>query len=529
LKKLQPWVACLLANFGGCACDKSRGRACLLERVRRPCTSHAEPTPPTKKGRKAKKLHISPSGTGHATNSRAGSEGMHRNGAEDEHMADARSTSGSHKSTSRDITPATHFSADGGDVKMSDRERRKIQQQERLFEQLEFDEQHKAKRGKRNSAGSNLNTPSLSSSKQLGQSEQSPFAYHPREHSHGIARKASGTSRTNGRVNQKVKPIYCDSFTQTDENLPSKPVAPLPQIRSSLLPRPMSRKRRLLQQALADRAARDRIQPASVKGEARSPVLKDVASNNASPAPPAVALDVGSIDAEPMDISTKTETLIEKDPGPTPSVAMDVEMKDADTPTDIGGLAPTMDKVPDDPVADPLGSHPPMQPLLVTSSPIGPTAPAVATGVDSTALKPVDLRLQPPLSMPTQPHILTNSAVTPGSAGGGLVTQSPLATPSALSPFSPSGNNVTTPGPARKKLSLSDYTSRRAKLAQNQSSVSSATPPVAQPNLTSSPTLSGISLPVQESPLLKTPDPPTLPTVTEESANTSSAIPFVSH
>lgn len=158
-RRIQPWVSCVLANFGGCACDTSTGHECLLERARRPI---AEPTQPSKaKSKKLKKSQISPLSTGRATNSRAGSETLHRDNADDDNM-DSRSTSGSHKSSSRDITPATHFSLDG-DVKMSDRERRKLLQQEKLFEQME-DEQHKGKRGKRNSAGSTLNTPSIATS-----------------------------------------------------------------------------------------------------------------------------------------------------------------------------------------------------------------------------------------------------------------------------------------------------------------------------------------------------------------------------
>lgn len=157
-KKIQPWASCVLANFGGCACDTSMGHECLLERARR--NTFAEP--PKSKSRKTKKSQISPLSTGHATNSRAGSETLNHDGGDDDHM-DARSTSGSHKSSSRDHTPATHFSMDA-DLKMSEREKRKIQQQEKLFKQMDFDADHKSKKGKRNSAGSSLNTPSLSSS-----------------------------------------------------------------------------------------------------------------------------------------------------------------------------------------------------------------------------------------------------------------------------------------------------------------------------------------------------------------------------
>jgi len=192
-KRIQPWVSCVLANFGGCACDTSNGNECLLERARRNTTTE-QPTLKTK-GKKVKKSQVSPMSTGHATNSRAGSETANRDTIDEDQM-DARSTSGSHKSSSRDITPATHFSSLEGD-KLSEREKRKIQHQELLFQKLDHDE-HKGKR-KRTSAGSNLNTPSISSSRRLGHPEPSPSARH-REHSHGVARKTSGSStKTNGR------------------------------------------------------------------------------------------------------------------------------------------------------------------------------------------------------------------------------------------------------------------------------------------------------------------------------------------
>ncbi|KAF2748749.1 hypothetical protein M011DRAFT_337117 [Sporormia fimetaria CBS 119925] len=241
-KQIEPWVACLLANFGGCACDKSR-RDCLLERARTSYNVSAEIAPSkAPRTKKARKAHVSPISTGQATNSRAGSESHLRNGVDDD-PAENRSTSGSHKSTSRDITPATHFSVDA-EPKLSDRERRKIQQQERLFEQLEYDEQHKGKRGKRNSAGSALTTPALSSSvrrssrpilfdanataqKQLGLSEPSPTARQPREHSHGVARKTSG-SKTSTRAQRKPKPVYVDSsiLSPTTERLPTPVTVP---------------------------------------------------------------------------------------------------------------------------------------------------------------------------------------------------------------------------------------------------------------------------------------------------------------
>ncbi|KAF2113459.1 hypothetical protein BDV96DRAFT_478010, partial [Lophiotrema nucula] len=490
-KKIEPWIACVLSNFGGCACDASRGHNCLLEHARRANPNHTDSVPPQKKGRRKKNAQVSPLSTGHATNSRAGSEAFIREGPDDEAM-DSRSTSGSHsKPSSRDITPATHFSLslENGDLKMSDRERRKLQQQERLFEQLEYDEQNKGKR-KRHSAGSALNTPSLATSvrlfsrpslfetdilnqKQLGHSELSPSIRNPREHANGVARKTSGNStRTNGRTALKPKPLYVDSCTQTqDDKAGSTAPASAAPVKREMRPI-MSFKRKLLQQAQEDRLQRERMRSASVKVEARSPALKDLCSGLPSPAPQPIP----SVETAAMDIATDpamSPSVKEQTPGPS----ADVEMKDADAATSPKPSEPQVEEMSDVPNGElsTAASHPPLQP----PPPPWPTT-STAAGPDEQIKTPVD-QLQNPedLHIPIPPPDLsnavlpTNSVVTPGSVSsvlaGSAIAQSPVSTATALSPFSPSVTNAVTPGPIRKKLSLSDYTSRRAKLAQTHS------------------------------------------------------------
>ena len=541
LRKIQPWVACVLANFGGCACDKLTGHECLLERVRSAASTYPEPVQPSKanKSRKSKKAQVSPLSTGHATNSRAGSEAMHRDAHDDEN-GDSRSTSGSHKSSSRDITPATHFSLDDGNGKMSERERRKLQQQERLFEQMDYDEQHKSKRGKRNSAGSTLNTPSLSSSvrtdsrpplfvtnvtlqKQLGHNEPSPSsARHPREHGFGVARKVSGGSaRTNGRAQQKPKPVYVDSSTQTEVDGSTTEVAVPTPLARPMRP-PMSFKRRLLQQAQEEKTQRERIRSASVKLEMNSPALKDVDSTKPSPSAPSVPLE------EPvaMDISTETvpvlkpeESVPADDPAPVPS--SDVEMKDAETMVAPKPSTPTVEEMPDAPNMEvsPGTSHPPIQPPAPpwTSSTVSPEA-----SVEAAAPRPEPTEAS--ADVPSNPTLVipVPSAGAPGASANSAV--SPSLASAALSPFSPAVTSAVTPGPARKKLSLSDYTSRRAKLAQQTSNASGTPPPNPNPT-TSSPTLSTASLP-NASPPAKSVEP-VLPPVVEETkpSTTTSATP----
>jgi hypothetical protein len=627
-RRIQPWVSCVLANFGGCACNNLSGHECLLERARR--NTMTDPAQPRSKSKKAKKAHVSPLSTGRATNSRAGSETMNRDVADDDNM-DSRSTSGSHKSSSRDITPATHFSVDG-DLKMSDREKRKLQQQERLFEQLEFDEQHKGKKVKRNSAGSTLNTPSLSSSvrrmsrpslldanldvqKRLGYSEVSPSARH-REHSHGVARKTSGSStKTNGRSVPKPKPVYKEASTQTEDNGAVAVVHGSARTRD--MKPPLSFKRKLLQQAQEDKLQRERVRSTSVKMESRSPGLRDVSSNKPSPLP----LSPPQEDSSAMDITMDTESTTQhkeltpaKEPSPAASAA-DVEMADADVlapgtegptveeptaeeptakeptveqptveptadPTAEPTVEPTVEELklekpqidghktdeskteskteepqteeskidgsqpelesesktevnetkieesrveemPDAPVSEPLLSEvsdPPTQPFALSRTTSPPRSPQVTNSDADASKPPVSLTVEMPVKL-EKPELTNpfsgNPAVSPGTvrtgSSGGFREKSPGALAIA-SPFSPAVTNAVNPTPARKKLSLSDYTSRRAKLAQTTSST--GTPPLANSQSTSSPTLSAASLPNIASPSAKSAE--SLAIVTEE-------------
>ncbi|KAF2847031.1 hypothetical protein T440DRAFT_216080 [Plenodomus tracheiphilus IPT5] len=485
-KRILPWVYCVLANFGGCACDPaSTGLECLLERAR-----HYTFTEPGKtKSKKSKKALVSPVSTGHATNSRAGSESHNRDVDDDE--MDVRSTSGSHKSSSRDITPATHFSVDG-EPKMSEREKRKIQQQEKLFEKIDFDGQHKSKKAKRNSAGSTLNTPTLSASKRIGHPDPSPSARH-REHSHGVARKTSGSStRTNGRFAPRPKPVYKEASTQTEDDQIAQPQVP---VQPREMKPPLSFKRRLLQQAQEDKLQRERIRSASVKTEARSPTLKDVSSNKPSPLPPSPPLEEPSA----MDITTDTvpdsrhrELTPAKEPTPPPTA--EVDMSEPERASSPRPQEPKTEEMPDAPVLEVTSraSPPPIQPPAPpwsASTPAEPS-PECTSGV---AQKLVDLHVDLPAKFDMNSPS-NNRALTPGSSSA-IVTEGSIAqSPNIKSPFSPAVANAVKPTPARKKLSLSDYTKSRAKLAQTYSTGSASTPPLAS-QATSSPTLSVASLP----------------------------------
>lgn len=138
------WTAKVLGEFGGCACDSSK---CAFDRYDQRNASIV-------KGRDGQNHKQVQGNNVYGTNSRASSE-----------QDDGRCSSGS-QSQSRDMTPTRNASGVMGlGVEISDREKRKIAALEKNFEQLENDKHQPAhKKKKRNSGGSNFNTPSASTS-----------------------------------------------------------------------------------------------------------------------------------------------------------------------------------------------------------------------------------------------------------------------------------------------------------------------------------------------------------------------------
>lgn len=157
----------ILANFGDCACALSK---CRLDSYDRRSSMKPPEVPKAGPGRKKKtkpKHAISPLSTGQATNSRAGSETVKGQEEDD----DQRSTSGSSRNDvqSRDNTPQGGALLDEPPVLgngLTAREMRKIQALEKASETRTQKVEKKQK--KRPSAASTLNTPTATTSKQLG-------------------------------------------------------------------------------------------------------------------------------------------------------------------------------------------------------------------------------------------------------------------------------------------------------------------------------------------------------------------------
>lgn len=161
-------ISTTLANLGGCACGTPQ--ACVLNKLDRRAkpgglaNKHAKPKPKGKgKGKKPKTLGL-PTDIG-----RAGSETT-KNPDENDPAADARSTSGSARGRhtgSRDLSPTA--SQQLTLPELSSRERRKIADAEKQFQQLEQLKPVNPKRKKRSSGPATHSTPAtVSSSTQTG-------------------------------------------------------------------------------------------------------------------------------------------------------------------------------------------------------------------------------------------------------------------------------------------------------------------------------------------------------------------------
>ncbi|KAK7542159.1 uncharacterized protein J3D65DRAFT_203015 [Phyllosticta citribraziliensis] len=489
---ISHWVAGVLSNFGGCACSAVD---CPLARCDRRNASHSsnQILKPHKKRKNGS--HVSPLSTGQATNSRAGSEA--RRVDQDDDNVESRSVSGSTRSkpTSRDITPMTHASTEnavGLGVEMSDREKRKLMQQEKLFEQLEHNEQHAQKKRKRNSAGSALNTPSVASSvqltiplsarrkklivaqKQLGLAESSvPSPAAPKSRtseSNGRSSTMNGRRSNNSRRTPRApkepvpapKPEYADQGTQTDPDPDCPSLVPVSMHVERRKPKG-SFLRSLLQRTRDARVTRERSQ-----------------STQQSPPPLQLPGDRMELD-EPENPTPSGQATLHRASSPQPKVEDDVEMQDASTATPIE--APRNDAAPVSPRSRPpeaspespsRTSHPPLPP---PPPPWLPTDDASAHNGPGKSGRPSHVDLPPLPTFSTQ-RTATQTPPPPSAAENtppaGIVSGAPVAespshlTPSALSVPAPSPDvstpvSVATPSPVQRKakMSLSDWTAKR--------------------------------------------------------------------
>ncbi|KAF2455144.1 hypothetical protein BDY21DRAFT_290008 [Lineolata rhizophorae] len=509
-EELSNWVVNVLSNFGGCACDRLPPDICSMARFDRRNAQHPlddllPSNPPKSKKSRKNGAHISPLSTGRATNSRANSEAINRGDADDD-AVDSRSASGSSKSkpASRDVTPMTHGSNDavpitGLGVEMSDRERRKIMQQEKLFEQLEHDEQHGSKgRKKRNSAGSALNTPSANASvslplrslgttssrlnrrmqKQLGlpnDSSTSATGHKSRAseagfRSHNSSSGKRGTRRQQGGATsgynstpqpQVIKqpaprPVYVDTETQTDPNPEFPPIQQVTQPHRK--PRNSMMRRLLMRTQETKSRWESMVERGGCEGEVAS-AEQQVAKPEAKAVP-----DEVDKDAEMSGASSPRPKVEEKEQSAppvtnVPAISEDVIMEDAveePKPVPVASEAlPSSESAPAGSSDQTQTSPQPAQ------APVPPWPPTSNGGSATTSVTTAAVPAFPTQELSTPGG---GTATTPGSTstGGSSITQSPSVT-NAPAVFSPSVSSTVSPSPLKKKMSLSDYTKNRKK------------------------------------------------------------------
>ncbi|RMZ75484.1 hypothetical protein DV738_g5454, partial [Chaetothyriales sp. CBS 135597] len=403
LARQAEWASRVLSNFGDCACPP--GAKCLFAGLdRRMPLKPLDVPDKSKTGRKKKppkgKPAASPTSTGQATNSRAGSEALKQ---EDEEQIDHHSTSTSTGTDgkSRDNTPVTVAALDadpvlGGDL--TAREMRKIKAMERMFEQNGTGKKDKKKR---TSAGSNLTTPNPNSkhSPHLG---PRPIAADHFSASPPPRLQAPGTK---GRTLQPAptRPIYTSVAVQTD------PEEPEMELRPAKRRKYLTATQKLLRKVSADRS---KWEQEAKRGAALSP------------------------------IQTRT-----------------VEMTDT-----ASGLSPPTPRSASVSSSSPSETRPASSPFQPSSYPLPSQAAHSMRRVRVASAPKLQLSLLPPVpAFSAAPPLSDQSALSGTFSASALVsTPSSIQSPSPLpSAYSGLTNSIATPSPAKKKLTLGDYISRR--------------------------------------------------------------------
>ncbi|KAK1812721.1 SET domain-containing protein 3 [Friedmanniomyces endolithicus] len=481
--QLSTWVSTVLANCGPCACQLPPGECRMSRFDKRRSGSEAEDEEEaqsfkTSKAKKKKTGHqISPLDT-HALNSRSGSEA--RKVDPDEEPTDSRSVSGSvgRDYDSRDNTPNTHYSGNGSLSTMpevSERERKKLAREEEIFRRQEEEQSGRQAKKKRLSAGSNATTPGPTSAKQTGIPNLTP------KYSDAGTMKQSGlppakllagkrgrpsTQKTPVKSSapplQRPKPAYADASTQCD-----------------------------LDQEDADRRAAQRAAgPRKKYISLTQRLLQRCAANNARNGRGDVSM---SSPAESVHPGAECSTHLSREHSPLPvspngdtnareaSQALERSLKVPDglrkldqvlenpTPEHTGPLPRVRepDKSPNASFSKlPAWSHHSAEP----TAPPRPSNPSPTTIEDAHPILPSAENHHKPASMhltmpPPQPNpSAAASQHTAGAALGDSITNLGIAqSPASLTAtplFSPAVTAAVAPSPARKKMSLSDYTKR---------------------------------------------------------------------
>ncbi|KAM3440912.1 hypothetical protein NHJ13734_003049 [Beauveria thailandica] len=402
---ISNWIDRILSEYGGCACDLENN--CAFARFHRHyfhVRGHSRPS--KKKSRKSRNHTLSPTSTGHATNSRAASEG-HTDETAD-HQARFETLSLTSKPPSRDPTPVRQGSFDqlGILTEPTDRDKRKVAMVEDSFRRME--QQPPPRKKKRVSDG----TCSSKSKARSGSSVSGGYV------DAGTSRSKTGSpasslspnlpsnpfkspapSQRPRQASAGSRPSYCDAGVQTD------PVEGEWFSEPGRLPAP---KKKII--SLSRRLLNNRFR---------------IKSEDTSEQKPNVAV-----------VAPKTAMDIE------PPISAPPELESGDAQADL---------------SQPDAAMPDAPPL--------PSEEVNGTTDTSSKSKTPDLRVQ----MPPGPTFDNNGlsapmGVTPLSAASSSAL-SPFTVNGMPSPFAQSAVNsaIAKQSPIKKKLSLSDYTKSRMK------------------------------------------------------------------
>ncbi|KAK1253065.1 hypothetical protein MKX08_004252 [Trichoderma sp. CBMAI-0020] len=334
---ISNWIDRILSEYGGCACDQDNN--CAFARFHRHYLYGKSQSRGIRKRSRNKKAHtISPTSTGHATNSRAASEG-HLDDQADREGRDG-SVAARSKPSSRDRTPLRQGSFDqlGILTEPTDRDKRKVAMVEDSFRRMEQEQQQPPRKKKRLSDGTTVSTsskaksrtgstphigsyadagttarsksgsPASSRSPNLGtQSKSSASHREPSEAAAAAHRQSSASPR----------PLYCDMGIQTD---------PVEDEWFSALQNMPCRKKKII--SLSKRLLNSRYKARAEEDRKRS-----------TPSRPS-SVDAMDVDATEAEQQPKIATLeVEKQPeiqhalpSPAPTKDADTELPDAPPP-----------------------------------------------------------------------------------------------------------------------------------------------------------------------------------------------------
>ncbi|PWI70491.1 SET domain protein [Purpureocillium lilacinum] len=409
---ISNWIDRILSEYGGCACDLENN--CAFARFHRHYLyGKNQGRVAKKKSRKSRNHTISPTSTGQATNSRAPSEGHVDDSADNETRNE--STTSRSKPSSRDRTPLPQGQFDqlGILTEPTDRDKRKVAMVEDSFRRME--QQQPLRKKKRVSDGTS--TSSSSKPKSRNGSVAPPGSYVDA----GTSRSKSGSPASGRSPNPSNLP---------GPNAYKPPLSAGQSRQSSATPRP----------AYCDAG----VQTDPVQGEwfsqpARSPGCKRrILSLSKRLLNSRLRNLVGD------DEHKKQSSLIVPGGGDN---AMDIDSTTADQkPFVSGGVVE-----PPSPMSQSSDT--------VMSDQAQEAAALVPNGAASGPEKKTpDLRVQ----MPPIPAFDNTGLVTTPLSASGAPGQSPVSGTLA-SPFAPPAVNgiAVIPSPAKKKLSLSDYTKSR--------------------------------------------------------------------